>query len=160
MDFPFFKNASPIFFYFISIVATVLANISKEINITLYYGLLIFAVILIYAAYGIIRDALRILIDATPARIDINLIEQDLKAIKGVKATHHLHARTVGGGIETFSGHLVVSNSKNTIPVLTKAKSLLEKKYGFSLSTIQVEDESIFERDPKEIEYQYKEKHQ
>jgi hypothetical protein len=53
-----------------------------------------------------------------------------------------------------------VSNSKNTIPVLTTAKSLLEKKYGFSLSTIQVEDESIFERDPKEIEYQYKEKHQ
>ncbi len=141
------------------IIAAIFIQVGQIYEADTWAGL-IFAVILIYAAYGIIRDALRILIDATPARIDINLIEQDLKAIKGVKATHHLHARTVGGGIETFSGHLVVSNSKNTIPVLTKAKSLLEKKYGFSLSTIQVEDESIFERDPKEIEYQYKEKHQ
>jgi cobalt-zinc-cadmium efflux system protein len=141
------------------IIAAIFIQVGQIYEADTWAGL-IFAVILIYAAYGIIRDALRILIDATPARIDINLIEQDLKAIKGVIATHHLHARTVGGGIETFSGHLVVRNSKNTIPVLTEAKSLLEKKYGFSLSTIQVEDESIFERDPKEIEYQYKEKHQ
>jgi cobalt-zinc-cadmium efflux system protein len=141
------------------IIAAIFIQVGQIYEADTWAGL-IFAVILIYAAYGIIRDALRILIDATPARIDINLIEQDLKAIKGVIATHHLHARTVGGGIETFSGHLVVRNSKNTIPVLTEAKSLLEKKYGFSLSTIQVEDDSIFERDPKEIEYQYKEKHQ
>ncbi len=141
------------------IIAAIFIQVGQIYEADTWAGL-IFAVILIYAAYGIIRDALRILIDATPARIDINLIEQDLKAIKGVKATHHLHARTVGGGIETFSGHLVVSNSKNSITVLAEAKSLLEKKYGFSLSTIQIEDDSIFERDPKEIEYQYKEKHQ
>jgi hypothetical protein len=48
MDFSFFKNARPIFFYFISIGACVLANISKQINITLYYILLIVAVVFFF----------------------------------------------------------------------------------------------------------------
>ena len=141
------------------IIAAIFIQVGQVYEADTWAGL-VFAIILIYAAFGIIRDSLRILVDATPARVDIEKIDQDLKAIKGVKATHHLHARTVGGGIETFSGHLVVSNSEDSISVLTEAKSLLEKKYGFSLSTIQIEDDSISEKDPKEIEYQYKENHQ
>ncbi len=117
---------------------------------------IVFAIILVYAAFGIIRDSLRILIDATPARLDIDQIDRDLKNIKGVMATHHLHARTVGGGVETFSGHLVVNNSRDSLIVLQKAKALLDDKYGFSLSTIQIEDESLHEKDPREIEYQHR----
>ncbi len=140
------------------IIAAIFIQVGQIYEADTWAGL-VFAIILIYAAYGIIRDSLRILIDATPTRVDLNMIDDDLKAISGVKTTHHLHARIVGGGIETFSGHLVVENAKNTVPILKKAKALLEKKYGFSLSTLQIEDESVFERDPKEIEYQDKEKH-
>jgi cobalt-zinc-cadmium efflux system protein len=140
------------------IIAAIFIQVGQVYEADTWAGL-VFAIILIYAAYGIIRDSLRILIDAVPTRIDLNMIDADLKAIRGVKTTHHLHARTVGGGIETFSGHLVVENTENTVPLLKTAKSLLEKKYGFSLSTLQIEDESVFERDPKEIEYQDKEQH-
>lgn len=48
MDFSFFKNASPLFFYFISIMSFVLSNVSKEMNITLYYGLLIVGVVFFF----------------------------------------------------------------------------------------------------------------
>lgn len=48
MDFSFFKNASPLFFYFISIISFVLSNVSKEMNITLYYGLLIVGVVFFF----------------------------------------------------------------------------------------------------------------
>lgn len=139
------------------IIAAIFIEVGQVYEADTWAGL-IFAIILIYAAYGIIRDALRILIDATPTRIDITLIDKDLKSIKGVEATHHLHARTVGGGIETFSGHLVVASNRNAQFVLIQAKQLLEKKYGFNLSTIQIEDSSLFESDPKEIEYKSMEK--
>ncbi|QHN43014.1 cation diffusion facilitator family transporter [Candidatus Mycosynbacter amalyticus] len=139
------------------IIAAIFIEVGQVYEADTWAGL-IFAIILIYAAYGIIRDALRILIDATPTRIDITLIDKDLKSIKGVEATHHLHARTVGGGIETFSGHLVVASNRNAQSVLIQAKQLLEKKYGFNLSTIQIEDSSLFESDPKEIEYKSMEK--
>ncbi len=40
MSFPFFKNTSPIVFYFGSIICFVIANVCKESNVELYYGLL------------------------------------------------------------------------------------------------------------------------
>jgi len=49
----FFKNASPILFYFISIAAFVLANVIREINITIYYALLIVG--LVFFFLGLMR---------------------------------------------------------------------------------------------------------
>lgn len=117
---------------------------------------LIFAVILIYAGYGIIRDSLRILIDAVPADKNLDKIQNELEAIPSVVGTHHLHARTITGAVQTFSGHLIVSNMIKSPEVLAKAKKIVEKKYGFTLSTIQIEDKSLSEHDPSEIEYQGK----
>ncbi|PKB17773.1 hypothetical protein CLU82_3013 [Flavobacterium sp. 5] len=53
MDFSFFKNAKPIFFYFISIAAFVLANVSREINSSVYYALLIVG--LVFFFLGLMR---------------------------------------------------------------------------------------------------------
>jgi hypothetical protein len=39
---------------------------------------------------------------------------------------------------------------------MEEAKVILEGKYGFSLSTVQVEESSLNEKDPKEIEFQNK----
>lgn len=114
---------------------------------------LVFAIILIYAAFGIIRDSMRILIDMTPPNKDLLKIEKELKALKGVTDIHHIHARTIGGGIETFSAHLVTSDIRNSNRILKDAKAILETNYGFSMSTIQIEDKALKENDPQEIEY-------
>ncbi|HSD05756.1 hypothetical protein [Flavobacterium sp.] len=49
----FFKNASPMFFYFISIAAFVLANVIRENNISVYYALLIVG--LVFFFLGLMR---------------------------------------------------------------------------------------------------------
>lgn len=140
------------------IIAAIFISVGEIYKADTWAGLL-FAIILIYAAYGIIRDAVRILFDMTPVSKDIVKIEQELSAIKGVMGTHHLHARTVGGGIETFSGHLIINDMRQTDRILKEAKAVLETKHGFSLSTIQIENSGLIEKDPQEIEYQQKGKH-
>jgi cobalt-zinc-cadmium efflux system protein len=119
---------------------------------------LLFAIILLYAAYGIIRDALRILIDKVPDGIDLAKVEHDLQAITGVLDIHHVHARTISGSITTFSAHLIVKPGSNERNILAKAKQITEQKYGFSLSTIQIEDCSVTEKNPLEVEYKNQEK--
>lgn len=114
---------------------------------------ILFAFILIWAAYGIIKDSFFILIDTVPKDIDLQLLENELLKIEGVVNTHHLHARTLTGHIRTFSGHLVVRDIKQSGNILNKAKRMLEKKYQFALSTIQIEDERLLEEDTKELEY-------
>lgn len=114
---------------------------------------IVFAFILIYGAYGIIKDSVSILIDVVPPGIDLIEIERDLSNIKGAISTHHLHARVVSSDIRTFSGHLVVEDLKNSELILGQAKQILDEKYGFSLSTLQLENESLSESDIKQLEY-------
>jgi cobalt-zinc-cadmium efflux system protein len=115
---------------------------------------LLFAGVLLFAAFGIVRDALRILVDATPRGIDVEGVRSSLLTIPGVESAHHLHARTVTGDITTFSAHVVVTADADPQRVLDGAKRLLEEDWGFSLSTIQVEREGTAENDPPELEYQ------
>ncbi len=115
---------------------------------------MVFAIVLLWAAYGIIRDALRILVDAAPEGTDIEAIRGRLLAIAGVESSHHLHIRTVTGAVKTFSGHLVVSDDADLDVVLQAAKQVLDEDFGVSLSTIQVERSGLSESDPIELEYQ------
>lgn len=119
---------------------------------------ILFAFILIWAAYGILKDSFFILIDATPKYIDLYQIERALLRIPGVVGTHHLHARTLTGHITTFSGHVVVEDLKNAEKILTQAKRVLNKKYKFALSTVQIEDKKLAESDMPELEYKERSK--
>jgi len=105
-----------------------------EIYVAEAWAGILFAVLLIWAAYGIIRDSFMILVDATPKEIDLVQVERELLAIPGVVNAHHFHARTVTGYIKTFSGHLVVRDLGDSESVLRKAKQILDEKYKFSLS--------------------------
>ncbi len=115
---------------------------------------MVFAVVLLWAAYGIIRDALRILVDATPEGTDIEVVRGRLLAIPGVESSHHLHVRTVTGAVRTFSGHLVITDDADPDAVLRAAKNVLDEEFGVTLSTIQVERSDLSENDPSELEYQ------
>jgi cobalt-zinc-cadmium efflux system protein len=134
------------------IIAATFISIGKIYAADSWAGI-IFAFILIYAAYGIVRDSFNILIDATPKEIDISAVERDLLNIPDVIDTHHLHARTITSHIKTFTGHLVVKDLKEAERILREAKRITDEKYKFALSTIQIENEELAEADLKEIEY-------
>ena len=114
---------------------------------------IVFAFVLIYASYGIIRDSTFILIDSVPKGINLTEIDKDLLKIEGVIATHHIHARIVSSNITTFSGHVIVKDTRLSEQILKKAKQLLDDKYKFTLSTIQIESEHLAETDFKKLEY-------
>src|SRR5215216_1969831 len=75
-----------------------------EIYVADAWAGILFAVILTWAAYGIIRDSFMILVDATPRDIDLAQVERELLAIPSVVSAHHFHARTIAGHIKTFNG--------------------------------------------------------
>jgi hypothetical protein len=53
MNFSSLKNANPIYFYFISIAAFVLANIIRETSVSFYYVLLVIG--LVFFFLGLMR---------------------------------------------------------------------------------------------------------
>ncbi|MCA9334157.1 cation transporter [Candidatus Saccharibacteria bacterium] len=103
-------------------------------------GILI-AVMLLYATFGIIKDALHILLEGVPSDIDLRLVKHNLLKLENIIGIDDIHAWTIDNDYYAFSCHLIVDeqkykDSRHTVEV---AKKLLADKYGFRHSTIEVE---------------------
>lgn len=133
------------------IIAAIFIEVGKIYVADAWAGIL-FAIILVYAAYGIIKDAVRILLDATPTDVDLEKVVGELKSLPGVIGVHHVHARTLTSHIKTFSCHLIIQDITHSAAILKAAKEITDHKYQFNLSTIQLEEKDLAEMDTKSLE--------
>lgn len=132
------------------IIAAIFIQLGQIYAADAWAGIL-FAIILTYAAYGIIRDAVRILLDTTPPDLDLEKLVSELKALPGVIEVHHVHARTLTSHIRIFSCHLVIKDMAHGTTILKKAKEITDRKYQFSLSTLQLEEKALAEANTESI---------
>ena len=88
------------------------------------------------------RNAIRILLQAAPERIDVDGLAQDLAAISGVVDVHDLHVWTLTSEMEAASAHLMTTNDADPHAVLDRARDLLAHDYGIEHGTFQIEPET------------------
>lgn len=98
-----------------------------------------FGVVLLWASWGILREALHILLQGTPEELDLNDAMSALARIDGVTDVHHLHAWSLTSGKNLFSAHLVVDDAASGERVLRSATDLLRRRFGIYFSTLQIE---------------------
>jgi len=84
-------------------------------------------------------DALRVLIQAAPAGLDLAALQVEMGAIDGVVDVHDLHVWTLTSEMEVVTAHLVVTAATETHGVLDRARELLSEGYGIDHATFQVE---------------------
>ena len=85
--------------------------------------------------------ALRILLQAAPARVDLAAVEADLSALPGVVDVHDLHVWTLTSEMDVASAHLMVAAGGDPHAVLDQARQLLADRYDVDHATLQVEPE-------------------
>jgi cobalt-zinc-cadmium efflux system protein len=90
-------------------------------------------------AWKLGRDALRILVQAAPAGIDIAAVSSALTGIDGVADVHDLHVWTLTSEMDVLTAHLGVRSGVDTQAVLTDARTLLADRFHLSHATLQVE---------------------
>lgn len=88
---------------------------------------------------GLASRALRILIQAAPAGMDLDALRVDLAGVAGVVDVHDLHVWTLTSEMEVASAHLMISSGTDAHAVLDRARSLLQEQYGIAHATLQVE---------------------
>lgn len=92
--------------------------------------------------WKLMRQAVDVLLEATPAHINLAEVERAMLGIEGVAAVHDLHIWTITSGIYALSGHVVVADSREAQIASTVAERISTVvKDGFKIdhSTIQVE---------------------
>ncbi|MET3768802.1 cobalt-zinc-cadmium efflux system protein [Marisediminicola sp. UYEF4] len=91
------------------------------------------------------REALRILMEVAPKNLDLAVIHDALVALPGVEGVHDLHVWTITSGMESASGHIVVTEGSDYPDVLDAVLQLLHDSYGIVHATIQCEPKNFSE---------------
>ncbi len=102
------------------------------------------SVVILIGAYKLVRDAVDVLLEATPAHVDMAECRKLMLQVEGVVAVHDLHVWTISSGIYALSAHLVVPDPLkcNNDEILSAVKHQLFDRFGIDHTTIQIESES------------------
>jgi cobalt-zinc-cadmium efflux system protein len=90
-------------------------------------------------AFGLGRQAVRILVQAAPAHVDVQRMRLELAALPGVHDVHDVHVWTLTSGMEVGTAHLSIGAGTDPGTVLSAARHLLADGHGLPHFTVQVE---------------------
>lgn len=101
----------------------------------------VIGVFILPRAWRLGREALLVLVQAAPARLDIITLQRELATISGVIDVHDVHVWTLTSEMEVATAHLMVSVGTDSHAVLDQARQLLADQHGITHATLQVEPE-------------------
>jgi cobalt-zinc-cadmium efflux system protein len=90
-------------------------------------------------AYRLGREAVRVLVQAAPAGVDVGAVRADLASIRDVVDVHDVHVWTLTSDMEVASAHVMVRVGTDAHRVLDEARVLLRNRHGLDHATLQVE---------------------
>jgi cobalt-zinc-cadmium efflux system protein len=102
------------------------------------FGALV-GLLIIYSSWNLIREATNVLLEGTPAHINLAAVEDAILRAEGVEEVHDLHVWTITSGREALSAHVVHSMAASPPEVLRGLRVSLREEFGFDHLTIQME---------------------
>jgi cobalt-zinc-cadmium efflux system protein len=124
------------------VVAGVLVLVTESTIADPVVSLLIAALIL-YSSYDVLRESTTVLLEGTPASVDMPAVIAAIKSVTGVLDVHDLHVWMVGPGVIACSCHIVVDEQsvREGQQVLRAVSHELDHRFRITHTTIQVEVE-------------------
>ncbi len=97
------------------------------------------SLIIIFGAWRIIRDSVNVLLEGTPAHINLKAVEETIRQTENVADVHDLHVWTITSGMEALSVHVIHAKSVSPKDLLQIIRAKLHDEFGIDHLTIQME---------------------
>jgi cobalt-zinc-cadmium efflux system protein len=111
-----------------------------------YYADPIFSVLIglfiLPRTWGLMKQAVNIILEGTPAHINLRAVQEAIRVTPGVADVHDLHVWTITSGMVALSTHVVLADGmslKEGQKVLELLESQLKDRFGIDHTTIQIE---------------------
>ncbi|MBI2151068.1 MAG: cation transporter [Acidobacteria bacterium] len=102
------------------------------------------AVLILWSSWVLIRDAVDILLEGTPAHINIVSLREQLEKVDGVKSVHDLHVWTLTSGVLAMSCHVVAHGGTfDRTDLLTRVNGVARERFRIDHTTIQIEEADV-----------------
>lgn len=105
------------------------------------------SLIIIFGAWRLIKESVNVLLEGTPAHINLKAVEETIRNIKDVADVHDLHVWTITSGMDALSVHVI--HAENVLPkeLLQTIRRKLHDEFGIDHLTIQMETLEFEEHD-------------
>jgi cobalt-zinc-cadmium efflux system protein len=101
------------------------------------------ALMILPRTFSLGRAAVRILVQAAPAHLDVAVVRDRLAALPGVCDVHDLHVWTLTSGMDVASAHLSLDPAAEFGAVLSTARDTLHEEFAIDHATLQVEPAGV-----------------
>jgi cobalt-zinc-cadmium efflux system protein len=99
----------------------------------------VIALLIVVSSYQLIREAVNVLLEGTPAHINIAAVKQAMFEVENVLDVHDLHVWSITSGKDALSAHVVCDCSCYDKALVEAIRRRLHERFGISHLTIQLE---------------------
>lgn len=100
---------------------------------------IVIALLILPRTWGLLREAIDVLLQATPEGVDLDEVRGHLLRAEHVDDVHDLHAWTLTSGMRVVSAHIVMKPEADPASVLNEVCACLADDFDMEHSTIQLE---------------------
>ena len=104
---------------------------------------LMISAVIVWLAWGLLKEATRLSLDAVPAAIDPESVRACLCQLPGVESIHDLHIWAMSTVESALTVHLVMPNGHPGDVFIANACETVRLKFGIGHATIQIETGAI-----------------
>ena len=110
------------------------------------------ALLILPRTWNLLRDAVDVLLEASPRGVDLTEVRAHMTALEGVKDVHDLHAWTITSGLPVLSAHVVVDpavlTGNRSAVMLDALQGCLSGHFDVVHSTFQLEPAGHADHEP------------
>src|SRR6185369_881956 len=99
----------------------------------------VIGLLIIWGSMRLIRESTNVLLEGTPAHINLAAVEDAILATDGVDNVHDLHVWTITSGRDALSAHVIHARSISQPQLLRELRVKLHDRFGVDHLTIQME---------------------
>jgi cobalt-zinc-cadmium efflux system protein len=110
------------------------------------------ALLILPRTWHLLRDAVDVLLEASPRGVDLTQVRAHMAALEGVRDVHDLHAWTITSGLPMLSAHVVVDpavlTGNRSAAMLDALQDCLRGHFDVAHSTFQLEPAGHADHEP------------
>jgi cobalt-zinc-cadmium efflux system protein len=125
----------------VAVIISALANIFAGRPLADTFAAFLIVVLIVPRSISLLREAVDVLLEATPRDVDVDKLREHVLACTGVKDIHDLHVWTITSGVNVLSAHVVIDRNAPASAVLDDLENCLRGDFDIEHSTFQLESE-------------------
>jgi len=100
---------------------------------------ILISLIIVFSAWNLIKESVNVLLEGTPAHINLAAVGETIRQTENVSDVHDLHVWTIASGMEALSVHIIHEKTVSQSELLKVVRKRLHDEYGIDHLTIQME---------------------